>query len=88
MRALYDSGLWSNRLLGKREDFPEIAVANGRAQCECAATFRWDHVQYRNGEFVFVDEGAPCVIELACCLDASEFLLLVTPCANVTRRTC
>jgi hypothetical protein len=82
VRRLSNADLWSNRLLGKREDFPEVAVQNGCAQCECAATIRWNHAQYSHGDVIVVDEGPPVFIQLACCLDGSEFVLLVTPCRD------
>jgi hypothetical protein len=83
VRSLSDADLWSNRLLGSRiEDFPEVAIANGRAHCACSAKLRWQHVEYHIGDLITVDNGVPLIIECACCLDGSEFAFLVTVCAE------
>ena len=80
LRALSDPSLWSNRLLGKTERFPELTLGHGALECISAAKIYWQHVTYAADDMILVDGGTPCFVEAAVCFDGCRFALLVSQC--------
>ena len=92
LRALSDPTLWSNRLLGKQEEFSDLAADQGATQCQVARKMLWRHVTYSTADVILVEASAPCWIECACWFSggrfhADRFALLVTALAGGTRVT-
>ena len=74
--------VWHDKLLGKLQPWPEIADAYGYNKCTAASAATVNHVTYRAGDLLVVDDAAHCMMECVMCFDDVAYAMVVSPLAD------
>ena len=82
LHRLAMENLWQDQLQGRLHPWPEIAEAYGYNKCMAAFTATVNHITYRSGDLLVVDDAAHCILECVMRFDDVAYAMVVQPLAD------
>ena len=82
LHRLAMENLWQDQLQGRLHPWPEIAEAYGYNKCMAALRATVNHITYRSGDLLVVDDALHCILECVMLFDDVAYAMVVQPLAD------